>query len=214
MYSVTHPIKVAIVEDNIQLRNMLENIFNESGKLKVVSMLNDCSQLVAEFREKQPQVVLMDIELKNNDSGIEAVKILRNYFPDVRVLMYTVFEDDDKIFESVCAGASGYLLKKTPPDEVITALIVLSEGGAPMSPGIANRTLELFREKINPSSAEYGLSNREKEILQFLSEGFSYQKIADKLFLSISTIRTHIMNIYEKLQVNSKVEAIHKIKGS
>ena len=125
--------------------------------------------------------------------------------------MFTVFEDDDKIFESICAGASGYLLKKTAPDEIIKAIMTLHDGGAPMTPIIAFRTLQLFREKINPPPIEYGLTAREKEILQLLSEGMNYQRIADKLYISISTIRTHICHIYEKLHVHSKVNAIKKM---
>ena len=128
--------------------------------------------------------------------------------------MFTVFEDDDKIFDSICAGASGYLLKRSTPDEIIKAIIELQEGGAPMSPSIAKRTLHLFRERLRPEVPDFGLTLREREVLEFLSDGLSYQKIADKLMISLSTIRTHISNIYEKLHVNSKVEAIRKIKRS
>lgn len=206
-------IKVAVIEDNMTFRTSLQEIFDASGHITVVSSLDSCRQIVPEYKRAKPDVVLVDIGLKNNESGIDCVHIIHHYFPEIRIIMFTIFEDDDKIFDSVCAGASGYLLKKTPPDEIISALITLYEGGAPMTPSIANRTLELFRDKIHPSQQEWGLTPREKEILSYLAEGYTYQKIASKLFISISTVRTHIMNIYEKLQVNSKIEAIRKFNS-
>jgi DNA-binding NarL/FixJ family response regulator len=204
-------IKIAIIEDNLPLRNALEQIFNEQNSLIVVAAMSECSRMIAAFKETKPEIVLMDIGLENEESGIEALKTIGHYFPEIKTLMFTVFEDDDKIFESICAGASGYLLKKTAPDEIIKAIMTLHDGGAPMTPIIAFRTLQLFREKINPPPIEYGLTAREKEILQLLSEGMNYQRIADKLYISISTIRTHICHIYEKLHVHSKVNAIKKM---
>jgi DNA-binding NarL/FixJ family response regulator len=206
-------IKVAVIEDNVTLRKSLKEIFNASGQLNVISSLDSCHQIVPEYKLTKPDVALVDIGLKNNESGIDCVHIIHHYFPETRIMMFTVFEDDDKIFDSVCAGASGYLLKKTPPEEIIRALITLYEGGAPMTPSIANRTLELFRDKIHPPQNEWGLTPREKEILGYLAEGHTYQNIASKLYISISTVRTHIMNIYEKLQVNSKIEAIKKLNS-
>lgn len=206
-------IKVAIIEDNITLRQSLQEIFDASGQMKVISSLDSCHQIVPEYKHTQPDVALVDIGLRNNESGIDCVHIIHHYFPDTRIMMFTVFEDDDKIFDSVCAGAAGYLLKKTPPEEIIRALITLYEGGAPMTPSIANRTLELFRDKIHPPQTEWGLTAREKEILGYLAEGHTYQNIASKLYISISTVRTHIMNIYDKLQVNSKIEAIRKLNS-
>lgn len=204
-------IKIGIIEDNLVLREGLVNLFNNTEGLECTLSLKSLTNVVNVINEKIPDVILMDIGLPGI-SGIDGVKIVRNYFPSVRIMMFTVFEDDDKIFDSICAGASGYLLKKTPPDEIVKAVRDLYAGGAPMTPTIAGRTLQLFREKLRPSIPDYGLSVREKEILEQLSEGLSYQKIADKLFISISTVRTHISSIYEKLQVNSKLEAIRKIK--
>ncbi|MGO9482600.1 MAG: LuxR C-terminal-related transcriptional regulator [Candidatus Kryptoniota bacterium] len=206
-------IRVALIEDNATFRSSVEEILNESSQLKVVSALDSCNQIVPEYKVARPDVALVDIGLRNNESGIECARVIHNYFPDTRIMMFTVFEDDDKIFDSICAGASGYLLKKTPPEEIIRALITLYEGGAPITPSIANRTLELFRDKIHPSQTEWGLTPREKEILEYLAEGNTYQRIASKLFISISTVRTHIMSIYEKLQVNSKTEAIRKMNS-
>ena len=204
-------IHIGIIEDNQALRESLVNLFNNTEGLQCTLSLRNLTNAVNIINETIPDVILMDIGLPGI-SGIEGVKLVRNYFPSVRIMMFTVFEDDDKIFDSICAGASGYLLKKTPPDEIIRAVKELYAGGAPMTSAIASRTLQLFREKLRPAIPDYGLSAREKEILEQLSEGLSYQKIADKLFISISTVRTHISSIYEKLQVNSKIEAIRKIK--
>lgn len=206
-------IKVAIIEDNHALRNSLENLFIQTDGIHCVASLKNLLNVVHDLSVEIPDIVLMDIGLPGI-SGIDGVKIVRNYFPSTRILMFTVFEDDDKIFDSICAGASGYLLKKSTPDEIVKAIIDLHAGGAPMSPSIASRTLQLFREKLRPELPDYGLTSREREILEFLSEGLSYQKIADKLMISLSTVRTHITNIYEKLEVNSKIEAIKKIKRS
>lgn len=206
-------IKVAVIEDNLTFRRSLEEILNASCQMKVVSSLDSCRQLVPEFKLTRPDVAVVDIGLRNSESGIECARVIHQYFPDTRIMMFTVFEDDDKIFDSICAGASGYLLKKTPPEEIIRALIALYEGGAPMTPSIANRTLELFRDKLRPSRTDLGLTPREREILEYIAEGNTYQKIASKLFISISTVRTHIMSIYEKLQVNSKIEAIRKLNS-
>lgn len=208
----SHLIRVAIIEDNAALRDSLREVLQESGKIEVVSMLDSCHLIVPEYRIANPDVALVDIGLKGEESGIDCVHIIHNYFPEVRIMMYTVFADDQKIFDSICAGASGYILKNTPPEEIVQSLIMLYEGGAPMTPFIANRTLEIFRNKLQPTAHEWGLTGREKEILECLSNGETYQQIASKLFISISTVRTHIMHIYEKLQVNSKIEAIRKMR--
>ncbi|MFZ1081906.1 MAG: response regulator transcription factor, partial [Candidatus Kryptoniota bacterium] len=183
-------VRVALIEDNATFRSSVEEILNESSQIKVVSSLDSCNQIVPEYKLGRPDIALVDIGLRNNESGIDCARVIHNYFPETRIMMFTVFEDDDKIFDSICAGASGYLLKKTPPEEIIRALITLYEGGAPMTPSIANRTLELFRDKIRPSQTEWGLTPREKEILEYLAEGNTYQRIASKLFISISTVRT------------------------
>lgn len=207
----TEKIHVAIIEDNVPLRNELERALNESAELKVVATMSECSQLVPVFNETEPQVVVMDIGLKGHTSGIDGVKVISNYFPNIRTLMFTVFEDEEKIFESICAGASGYILKKALPEEIIASLITLYHGGAPMTPAIADKILHLFRQKMNPVIPDFGLSAREREILQALTEGLSYQKIADKFYINISTVRSHISSIYSKLHVNSKIEALNKI---
>jgi DNA-binding NarL/FixJ family response regulator len=202
-------IEVAIVEDNNTLRNSLEQLFNRTEGMKCVSSLNNLMNVVSEFSKAQPSVVLMDIGLPNI-SGIEGVRTVRNNFPDMQVLMFTVFEEDDKIFDAIRAGASGYLLKKTPPEEIVEAIRELSQGGAPMSPSIARKVIQAFQTQAPEPLAEYELTAREKEILFSLVDGLSYKKIAEKYFVSISTIRTHICNIYHKLHVHSKAQAVAK----
>lgn len=211
MHPPSSKIRVALIEDNLLLRQEVEKILNESASLRVVASMSECSQLVPVFNRSDPQVALVDIRLKDNTSGIDGVRVISNYFPAVRTLIFTVFEDEDKIFESICAGACGYILKTSSPEEIVTSLISLYAGGAPMTPAIANKALQIFRQKLNPSIPEYGLTAREREILQALTEGLSYQKIADKLYIHISTVRTHISSIYQKLHVNSKIEAVNKM---
>ena len=151
----------------------------------------------------------MDIGLPNI-SGIEGVRTIKANFPEVEVLMFTVFEDDEKIFDAIRSGASGYLLKKTPPEEIIEAVHELYNGGAPMSPSIARKVIQAFQAKPSNVTEEYQLTARESEILYSLVDGLSYKKMAEKYFVSISTIRTHICNIYHKLHVNSKSQAVAK----
>jgi len=205
-------IKVAIAEDNNILRASLQNLFNRTDGLKCVAALPNLLNVVSEIAKAQPDVMLMDIGLPNI-SGIEGVRTVKTHFPDVQVLMFTVFEDDENIFDAVRAGASGYLLKKTPPEEIIQSVKDLYHGGAPMTASIARRVLQSFRSAPSTAAADYQLTTRENEILYSLVDGLSYKKIADKHFVSISTIRTHICNIYHKLHVNSKAEAVAKVLG-
>src|SRR5215471_5684282 len=206
-------IKVAIVEDNNALRNSLENLFNRTDGMKCVISMNNLLNVVSEIGKAEPNIVLMDIGLPHI-SGIEGVRTVKTAFPEMQVLMFTVFEDDDKIFDAIRAGASGYLLKKTAPSEIIDAIRVLAQGGAPMSASIARKVIQSFQEQPATPLEDYQLTAREKEILYSLVDGLSYKKIADKYFVSISTIRTHICNIYHKLHVNSKAEAVAKVLKS
>lgn len=203
-------IKVAIVEDNNTLRSSLEQLFNNTEGMKCVLSLNNLMNVVSEFAKSTPNTVLMDIGLPNI-SGIEGVRTVKLNFPEIQVMMFTVFEDDEKIFDAIRAGASGYLLKKTPPEEIIDAIRELAQGGAPMSASIARKVIQSFQEHAAPPIEDYQLTAREKEILYSLVDGLSYKKIADKYCVSISTIRTHICNIYQKLHVNSKSQAVAKV---
>jgi len=203
-------IKVAIVEDNNTLRNSLESLFNRTEGMRCVASLNNLLNVVSEIGSSMPDIVLMDIGLPNI-SGIEGVRTVKANFPQIQVMMFTVFDDDEKIFDAIRAGASGYLLKKTPPEEIIQAIRDLYQGGAPMTASIARRVIQSFQAAPSTVVEDYQLTVRENEILYSLVEGLSYKKIADKYCVSISTIRTHICNIYHKLHVNSKAEAVAKV---
>jgi len=203
-------IKVAIVEDNNTLRNSLESLFNRTEGMRCAASLNNLLNVVSEIGSSQPDIVLMDIGLPNI-SGIEGVRTVKSNFPRIQVMMFTVFDDDEKIFDAIRAGASGYLLKKTPPEEIIQAIRDLYQGGAPMTASIARRVIQSFQAAPSTVVEDYQLTVRENEILYSLVDGLSYKKIADKYCVSISTIRTHICNIYNKLHVNSKAEAVAKV---
>ena len=203
-------IKLAIVEDNTALRQSLEQLFNRTSNMKCVASLNNLLNVVSEFQKSQPDIVLMDIGLPAIN-GIEGVRTVRSNFENIQVIMFTVFEDDEKIFEAIRSGASGYLLKKTPPEEILDAINELHEGGAPMSPSIARKVIQAFQVKPSSVLEDHQLTSREKEILYALVDGLSYKKIAEKYFVSIHTVRSHISNIYEKLHVNSKSQAVAKV---
>jgi DNA-binding NarL/FixJ family response regulator len=205
-------IKVGIVEDNSTLRNSLENLFNRTDGMKCVVSLNNLMNVVSEVGKALPDVVLMDIGLPNI-SGIEGVRTVKSNFPKIQAMMFTVFDDDEKIFDAIRAGASGYLLKKTPPEEIVQAIRDLYHGGAPMTASIARKVIQSFQGAPSTIVEDYRLTVREDEILYSLVDGLSYKKIADKYCVSISTIRTHICNIYNKLHVNSKAEAVAKVLG-
>jgi DNA-binding NarL/FixJ family response regulator len=202
-------IRIAIVEDNEALRKSLENLFNNTQGMKCVLSLNNLLNVVSELGSASPDIVLMDIGLPHI-SGIEGVHTVKSEYPKIQVLMFTVFEDDDKIFDAIRGGASGYILKKTPPEEIVESVKDLYHGGAPMSGSIARKVIQSFQSRP-AAKQDYNLTARENEILYSLIEGLSYKKIAEKYFVSISTIRTHICNIYNKLHVNSKSEAVAKI---
>lgn len=205
-------IKIGIVEDNNTLRSSLESLFNRTEGMRCVASLNNLLNVVSEIGSALPDVILMDIGLPNI-SGIEGVRTVKTHFPTIQVLMFTVFDDDEKIFDAIRAGASGYLLKKTPPSEIIEAIRELYQGGAPMTSSIARRVIQSFQSSPSSIIEDYQLTVRENEILYSLVDGLSYKKIADKYCVSISTIRTHICNIYNKLHVNSKAEAVARVLG-
>ncbi|MBL7942985.1 MAG: response regulator transcription factor [Flavobacteriales bacterium] len=204
-------IRVAIFEDNKQLRESLRFVVDGSTGFECTGAFNDCNDLEVCLGVSRPDVVLMDIEMPGM-SGIDAVAIIRKKFPEVQVLMQTVFKDDDNIFRAVCAGASGYILKNTSPAQYIEAIRDVYAGGSPMTGVVARRVLELFT-KIAPQKPEtdYQLSTREKEILQLLAQGKSYKQIADVLGLAFETIRSHMKRIYSKLHVSSNTEAVMKV---
>jgi DNA-binding NarL/FixJ family response regulator len=207
-------IRVAIYEDNHNLRESLFHLINGTDGFQCVGAFANCERIVEQIEKAKPDVILMDIELPGI-SGIEAVKILKQKFPEVKVLMETIFEDNNKIFESICNGAEGYILKNTPPAMILSSIREIYEGGAPMTPSVASKVLKMFKNNLFSSSGETNkLTDREKEILKSLVEGMSYKMIASLCFISVDTVSGHIKNIYKKLQVHSKSEAVVKaIKG-
>ena len=205
-------IKVGIIEDNKSLRTSLEQLINSTSNMKCVLSLDNLLNIVSEVSVSRPEIILMDIGLPNI-SGVEGVRTVKTHFENIQILMFTVFEDDEKVFGAIKAGASGYLLKKTPSTEILEAIEELYKGGAPMTSSIARKMIEAFHEPTSESLQQYDLTVRETEILFSLVDGLSYKKIADKYYISISTIRSHICNIYQKLHVHSKASAVAKALG-
>ena len=203
-------IKIAIVEDNNTLRQSLTNLLNHTEGMQCVASLNNLLNVVSELNKSKPDVILMDIGLPNI-SGIEGVRTVKENFNTIEVMMFTVFEDDNKIFEAIKAGASGYLLKKSSPEEITEAIRSLYYGGSPMSASIARKVILSFQNNNTYSKEDFQLTTREGEILHSLVDGLSYKKLAEKYFISISTVRTHIRHVYEKLHVNSKAQAVAKV---
>ena len=208
------PIRVAVFEDNKLVRDSFEAILNGTDGFICTGSFSSCNNLIHDIKRSQPDVILMDIEM-SGVNGIEATKKIKQDYPGIKILIQTVFEDDEKIFAAICAGASGYMLKKTTPAKLIEALEEVYSGGAPMSPGIANKVLKLFQKfapapPVNTSEESANLSKREKEILLMMMEGDNYHVIAEKCFISYDTVRTHVRSIYKKLHVASVNQAIVK----
>jgi DNA-binding NarL/FixJ family response regulator len=203
-------IKVAIVEDDEEIRRWLGSVVDESAELECSGVYPNASEFLSALPTLKPDVVLMDIHMPGMN-GVECVSKAKEISPGSQYIMCTVFEDSDNIFNSLCAGATGYILKNMQPDLMLQAIKEAAGGGSPMSANIARKVVTSFHHQKPQSSAAAQLSTREKEILEYLSKGFRYKEIADKLFISTETVRTHIRNIYEKLQVQSRTEAINKV---
>ena len=203
-------IRVAIFEDNKKLRESLEQLVNSSADMVCTGAFETADKLIHRIQQAEPDVVMMDINMPGI-SGIEAVKMIKEKFPHIHILMQTVFDDNDKIFAAICAGASGYMLKKTTPQKMLEAIRETHAGGAPMTPIVAVKVLQMFRLQNETEKKEFiDLSDREREVLSLLVKGNSYKAIAAACFISIDTVSTHIRHIYEKLHVHSKSEAVAK----
>lgn len=206
-------MRIAIFEDNKLVREAMQAIINGTTGLTCSGAYADASLLEQKIKACNPDVVLMDIEMPGM-SGIEATKFLHEHYPEIKVLIQTVFNESEKIFMALTAGASGYILKNDPPTKQIEAIQEVYHGGAPMSPSIAKKVLQFFSSKnvilVSPESNDYELSKRELEILTMMTEGNNYRAIANKAFISYETVRTHVKKIYKKLHVASRAEAVIK----
>lgn len=206
-------IRVAIFEDNKLIRDALQTIINGTTGFICTGAFADCNSWERNIKSSAPDVVLMDIELPGI-SGIDATKKITKGFPDIKVLIQTVFNDSDKIFEALCAGASGYILKNDPPHKYLEAINEVYNGGASVSSSVAKKMLSFFANKnvvlVSPGNDDLKLSDREKELLHLMVEGHNYKTIAEKSFISYETVRTHVKHIYKKLHVASRSEAVMK----
>ena len=202
-------IRVCIFEDSKSFRNGLKELFSTTEGFEVTGTFDNCDQLIKKLKQAQPDVVLMDIKMPGM-WGTEAVQQIRANNLAVKVVMQTVFEDDDKILAAISAGASGYILKNSPPAKFIEAVEEAYHGGAPMTGSIASKVLTLFHSQLSVTSRPTDLTQREKEVLQLLVLGKSYKMIAADLFITYATVRFHMKNIYEKLHVTSMTEAVSK----
>jgi DNA-binding NarL/FixJ family response regulator len=210
-------ISVCIVDDNNELRAALEEIISMSDGYKCVGTMSTADEAIRKLPLIKPDVVLMDINLGGGETGIDCVRELKPVMPSTNFMMCTVYEEDEKIFEALNAGASGYILKKTAPGKLLEAIRELYLGGAPMSSQIARKVVAAFQKQtVIPGASESELStlsNREKEILELLSRGLMYKEIAAALFISQETVRKHVYHVYEKLHVSNRVEAVNKFYG-
>jgi DNA-binding NarL/FixJ family response regulator len=206
-------LRVAIFDDNKNIRESITMLLKTVPGLEVVGSYSHVLDVADDVRESNPDIVLMDIEMPGM-TGIEAVKVIKNEWPHVQVLMQTVFEDDDRVFDSICAGASGYILKNHLNTKLVESIMELQYGGSPMSPSIARKVLgklQQIPQHVRPEEApNYHLTPREKEVLGCIVNGLSYKMIADQLNISYETVRSHVKKIYEKLHVASLTEAVAK----
>ncbi len=211
-YTTQMPIKIAIVEDNEEIREGLCVLVDGSPGFTCAAAYPDAEQALQYLPDDPPDVVLMDIRLPQMN-GIECVQRLRERLPELQIMMLTMFEDDELVFNSLKAGATGYILKKTPPAELLDAIRNLHNGGSPMSSQIARKVVQAFQQISQSHKDTESLTEREAEILAHLARGYHDKEIAEQLFVSVETVRTHIRNIYKKLHVHSRTEAARKFYG-
>ncbi len=203
-------IKVVVVEDNNAIREGLKILIDGTDDYSCIGSFADCETAIKNIKKLNPDVLLMDIGLPGMN-GIEGIKKIKLINPELAILILTVYEENDLIFDALCAGACGYLVKKTPPSKLLEAIKEAREGGAPMSSHIARKVIDFFQKKpFSTQKSNYDLTPREKEILTGLVEGHNFKAIADSLFISIETVRFHFRNIYKKLHVHSQSEAVAK----
>jgi len=203
------PIRTAIIEDKDDIREGLVSLIGLTSGFKSCGSYGSVEEALDRIPRDQPDVVLSDIGLPGMD-GIQGIKLLKERYPNLLILMLTVYDDDERIFDALCAGANGYLLKRTPPTRLLESLRDAVDGGSPMSPEVASKVISLFREIRPPERADYDLTPHELRLLKLLVEGNNYNTAAKELGSSINTVKFYIKRIYEKLQVHSKSEAVAK----
>jgi DNA-binding NarL/FixJ family response regulator len=204
-------INVAVFEDNAHLRESFHLLLQDAEGLQCVGAFPNANDAVNVLKDLDCHVILMDIAMPGIN-GVTATQLIKATYPDINILIQSIFDDDEYIFKAICNGASGYLLKNAEPETYIRAIREVNEGGSPMTPGIARRVLQLFRAGYTPPLPEedFNLTEQERKVLHYLVAGKSYKMIADVLFISIETVKTHLRNIYLKLQVHSGTEAVAK----
>ena len=203
------PISVAIIEDHREFRDYLTALISGSEGFECAGSFRSVEESLPKISAKVPNVILLDIGLPGM-SGIEGIRLFKERYPEILLLTLTIHDDDERIFDALCAGASGYLLKKTQPGQLVESVKEAAQGGAPMSPEVARRVIRLFREIRPPDRADYNLTPHETRILKLLVEGHNYKTAGTKLGVAPTTINFHLQNIYQKLQVHSKTEAVAK----
>lgn len=208
---MVNKISVVIFDDNKNIRDAIATLIASNDEMRLAGSFADARDLKQQLETTKPDVVLMDIDMPYI-TGIEAVREIRTKFPAIPVMMLTVFDDEDRVFNSIRAGAVGYMLKNTNPVKLLDAIREVHLGGAPMTPSIARKVMELFQHQKTPAAASenYNLSEREKDVLRLLVDGKAYKMISDELGISYETVRTHMKHIYEKLHVASMTEAVAK----
>lgn len=202
------PIKVAIIEDDTKVRESLSVLVSGTRDLKLTNSFPNAEVALAQLGQDWPDVLLMDINLPNM-SGIECASLVKARRPQVQIVMLTAYEDKERIFDSLKAGASGYLLKRASPAEILEAITEVHAGGSPMTTSIARKLVQYFQQRPSSKDTE-NLTKREREILDLLAKGFQYKEIADQLSITTGTVRNHLQHIYEKLHVRSRTEAVVK----
>ncbi len=202
-------IKLIMFEDNKDFAESMMDIISDADDMMLLERYDHCKDIIRKVQLHQPDVILMDIDMPI-ENGLEGLRKIREANMDVHVLMITVFDDNERVFQAICDGASGYILKKTPPEKIVEYIREAHNGGAPMTPSVAKQVLKLFSQPFQNKKDLQSLTAREQDVLTLLVRGFSYKMISAELDVSLETVRTHIKNTYAKLHVNSKSEAVIK----